>query len=545
MSIKFPKSYYLIFAVVAFITALIVYWGTSRIADQEKKARALDLEHTNKEAAAEFRDALNTYATLISGLKSYIEVTDIDITEDQVHTFLTNQLSDLSADPPFSVSYIDTNHIIRFDIVMPGLNTEYLVGTSMEKIIGKEGIIRMDTLMREDRFYASEPTNLLEGRVGLPLGFGILDEEGRSRGYITSVAEFAPIVERVYSNINQDEFVLKFQCGNGNYFDRTRSYNGQKVYAKTEDSEYFKNFEVPEDQYISTSIPFYNKEFTVSTAYKKPYKRSIIMFVTSFVWYLAILGFMLFLITQYYIYERKNRMIAAQKKRLSELVATKNKFFSIIAHDLRSPLSSVINFLDILKGEEFKNKQTTAIINSLEDSSRNSISLLDNLLKWSKLQTGQIKYEPRNLDITMIIKDQIKIHQEALESKGINVRLESSFKGHVFGDKNMIATTIRNLISNAIKFSYDNDIVVIELNRVDNNFVFSIEDNGMGIPDTFQSRLLDLTVSTVQSGTRNEKGSGLGLILCHEFIKTHKGNLTVESEEGKGTIVTFTIPLKS
>ena len=131
--------------------------------------------------------------------------------------------------------------------------------------------------------------------------------------------------------------------------------------------------------------------------------------------------------------------------------------------------------MDVLKQEEFKSKQTAAIIDSLEDSSRNSISLLDNLLKWSKLETGQIKYEPIPLDILAITKDQIKVYSDNLKQKGINVRLESSFKGTVEGDKNMIATVIRNLLSNAIKFSNDNDIIVIEFSKTAQDFIFTID----------------------------------------------------------------------
>ena len=160
------------------------------------------------------------------------------------------------------------------------------------------------------------------------------------------------------------------------------------------------------------------------------------------------------------------------------------------------------------------------------------------------MQTGQIIYTPTPLDIMSITKDQIRVQNEVLEAKGLNVRLESSFKGEVQGDKNMVATVIRNLLSNAIKFSHDNDIIVIELSTVENHFVFSIEDNGIGIPTSYKENLFDLTEITIQAGTRNEKGSGLGLVLSSEFIKTHKGDLQVESEEGKGTLITFTLPLK-
>ena len=544
MSVKFPKKYYLVFTILALVTALALYWVTSSITRQREETRYIQLDRANKRAAFELQSSLNSYAALVSGIKAYVEITDGQyLKEEDIKYLLDMQLRDLSIPPPFSISYLDTNHIFQFDFTMRETALKNLEGTSLEKIIGKSGITRMDTLMRSRNFYASNPTNLIEGFVGLPLGFGILDNTNKPIGYITTVAEFAPIVDRVYKNVNKADFVYRFQAGNGNYFDRAKSYNGQKCYAKTEDTEYFKNFNIPDESYVSTTVNFYNKNFIVSTAYKRPQEASMTMFVTSLIWYLALLGFMLFLIIQFYVYERKDKMIAAQNKRLSELVATKNKFFSIVAHDLRSPLSSVINFLDVLKEEEFKSKQTAAIIDSLEDSSRNSISLLDNLLKWSRLETGQIKYEPIPLDILAITKDQIKVYSNNLQQKGINVRLESSFKGKVTGDKNMIATVIRNLLSNAIKFSKDNDIIVIEFSKTEKDFIFSIEDNGVGMTDVYRKKLFSLTETTIQKGTRNEKGSGLGLILCNEFIKTHNGYLSIESEQGKGTIATFTLPL--
>lgn len=543
MSLRLPKKYYLVFTLVAVITALAMIWGASRIIEEEQAAHKLRLEQANKIAAAELQEALISYATLLSGIKTFISQSGNIPNKKEVESFLRTQISDLNVDPPFSVSYMDTNHIFQFDFTMQPSQSENLEGTSIKDIIGESGIRRMDTLMLKDEFYASNPTNLLEGRVGFPLGFGILDSIGASQGYVTSVAEFAPIVNRVYSHVDKTEFVFSFQSANGNYFDRSRAYNYQKITSEDSDPEYFKNFDVPTDQYVYTTIPFYNKSFTVGTAYKKPYEHSTSMIITTSLWYLVILGFMLFIINQLYLYKKKNRIIDAQKEQLSELVATKNKFFSIIAHDLRSPLSSVINFLDVLKGQKYENVQTNAIFGQLEDSSRNSITLLDNLLKWSKVQTGQIIFSPEVLDLMSITKDQIKVQSQQLEHKGLQVRLESSYSGKVIADKNMIATVIRNLLSNAIKFSQTNGIIVIEINKVENNVSFSIEDNGIGIPDDFKDHLLDITTVTRQLGTNNEKGSGLGLILCNQFIEVHKGKLAIESEHKKGTIASFLLPL--
>ncbi|MGK0252270.1 MAG: two-component system sensor histidine kinase/response regulator, partial [Gammaproteobacteria bacterium] len=383
----------------------------------------------------------------------------------------------------------------------------------------------------------------VEGRVGLPLGFGVLDGRGKSLGYFSVVTDFKPIIDRVYDNTTLEEYVFKFSSSDRLIFDRERVYDGMKINNKKVDPEFYANFDIEDTEFRTTVVPFYNRNFHIGTAYKKPYVYSASLFVTSALFYLAILGFMLFVISQLYLYKRKNKFIAAQKHQLSELVATKNKFFSIIAHDLRSPLSTVINFLEVLKEEEFENKQTNQIFSQLEDSSKNSITLLDNLLKWSKVQTGQIIFKPEDIDILTITKDQLKVQQYLLDEKGLKVRLESSYRGSLKGDRNMIGTVIRNVLSNAIKFSHKQGIIVIELSKVGEYFSFSIEDNGIGIPQKYLKKLMDVTAVTSQLGTSNEKGSGLGLILCDQFIKAHNGKIEIESQVEKGTIVSFSLPI--
>jgi len=540
----FPKKkYFLTFIALTLSSVIAIYLITREVLEKQNETMALELKSANELAAQEFKEALNTYATLITGIKVYVETSDSIPTKEMIQSFLYRQLENLSQLPPFSVSYIDTNHIIQFDFTReknPSLNLE---GTSMKELIGEEGIHRMRQLMRSDDFYASNPTNLLEGTVGFPLGFGVLDSVGKSLGYITSVAEFKPIMDKVYTYINSKDFVYKFMSQDGVYFDRTRSYNNQKVYAKEQDEEYFENFDIPEAAYISSNVPFYNKTFIISTAFKEQKQYSLGLLLTSIFWYVLVLGFLLFVISQLYLYKRKNAIIAAQKEQLTELVATKNKFFSIIAHDLRSPLSSVINFLDMLKVGETDIQSNRQIVKDLGESSKSSLSLLDNLLKWSKVQTGNLKFNPVSINILKIIKDQIRVQKYNADKKGIKIVIESNFNGNSTGDKNMVGTIIRNLLSNAIKFSHPESVIGIEIHKEGDVIVISIEDSGIGIPEKKLAKLFDVTEMTIQSGTANEKGSGLGLILCKQFAEIHNGKLSLESVKGEGTIANFTLPI--
>lgn len=479
----------------------------------------------------------------MSGIRSYIKISNEFPSQQKLYQFINYQLSSLPIDDSYIISYVDTTHVFKYSFTKDQIDPSKLIGRSIINLIDKKSVELMDKQLKANDYVAFNPYNIVEGRVGLPIGFIAENNLKECVGYFSIIKDFKPIIDRVYSNIDTSQFVFRFKTSTGIEFDRERVYDGKKIYNTQEDLQYWRNFEVQDNYFINSHIPFFNKTFIIETAYKEPYKRNPAVLLMMILWYILLLSFMLFIIIQLYIYKYKNRIIAKQKKELSEVIATKNKFFTIIAHDLRSPLSSVINFLDLLKEEQNQNNQTIQIIDALGDSSKNSLSLLDNLLKWSKIQTGKIHYEPQRIDILALVKDQIKIQKQQSLKKNINIIIEASTNIKVMADKNMIATVIRNLLSNAIKYSHNNGIIVVELNKINTFLSFSIEDNGIGIPEKYVDSLFDVTKVTTQIGTLREKGSGLGLILSKQFIEIHNGNLSIESIQNKGTIASFTLPL--
>lgn len=542
MSFRLPKKYYSIFALFTIISSVLVFWADSYLIEKEKLNRKIQLEKLNKKTASDFQNALNNYATLMSGIRSYVKLSDKFPSQEALFQFVNYQLADLPIDDSYVISYVDSTHVFKYSFTKDQINPSNLIGTSIKKLVSEKGVELMEKKLNRNSYVAFNPYNIVEGRVGLPIGFRAHHKDS-TKGYFSIIKDFKPIIDQVYNNIDTSLFAFRFKTSTGVEFDRERVYDGQKIYNTKKDDQYWRNFNIDDSDFIGTQIPFLNKKFIIETAYKQPYKRKPIMLFMMILWYALVLSFMLFVIIQLYVYKRKNRIIAQQKKELSELVATKNKFFAIIAHDLRSPLSSVINFLDLLKEEQEPNNQTTQIIDALGDSSKNSLSLLDNLLKWSKVQTGKIHYNPEKIDLLTIVKDQVKIQKEYALKKNINVVIEASTDSKVTADKNMVATVIRNLLSNAIKYSHTKSIIVIELNKIDGFISFSIEDNGIGIPKEYLNSLFDVTKITTQKGTSKEKGSGLGLILSKQFIEIHNGVFTIESTQHKGTIASFTLPL--
>jgi PAS domain S-box-containing protein len=234
------------------------------------------------------------------------------------------------------------------------------------------------------------------------------------------------------------------------------------------------------------------------------------------------------------------------EKRLQDLNATKDKFFSIIAHDLRNPFTSLIAFSELIYKNA--NKLSTEKIENLavrmNDSAKQAFTLLENLLNWSRVQTGALIPNPQVLaarDLLMDIKD---LSGSLALSKGIAIELaDSEIIGQVQADRQMINTVLRNLVANAIKFSYPNAQIVLDAKPQENGYIhFSVTDYGTGIEKENQEQLLKLDNKLSIAGTHQEKGTGLGLVLCKEFVELSGGKIWLESDFGMGTTFFFSLP---
>ncbi len=248
----------------------------------------------------------------------------------------------------------------------------------------------------------------------------------------------------------------------------------------------------------------------------------------------------------------QNRLIATQKeelekqkKELIELNATKDKFFSIIAHDLRSPISTLVSLCEILRTDAdlLSGKETHEILFSLHDLSGNYLKLLDNLLQWASIQTGKIMANPEKFNVVSVIVEVIGFYKILASSKQVNLHSAAEGDINVFADKNMIRTVLRNLVSNALKYTNMGGTVALGVTLLPDMIEVYVKDSGIGMDAETVEKLfkLDRTFSTV--GTANEQGTGLGLILCKEFVEINNGSVHVESEPGNGSTFRFTLPL--
>lgn len=222
----------------------------------------------------------------------------------------------------------------------------------------------------------------------------------------------------------------------------------------------------------------------------------------------------------------------------------KDKFFSIISHDLRSPLSGIMSLLDILVSDydtmdEVERKE---IFFEAAKTSKSTYILMENLLEWSRVQSGQISYEPQNISLSVILNTVKNLYYQKLKEKGISLNFDFNPEYFVFADSNMTETILRNLISNAIKFTNEFGVILISFNFSGNDVLIQIKDTGVGMDEKQISKLfrLDETHSTV--GTSGERGTGLGLLLCKELIEKQNGKMWIESVLNEGTSIYFTLP---
>ena len=247
------------------------------------------------------------------------------------------------------------------------------------------------------------------------------------------------------------------------------------------------------------------------------------------------------------ITERKQAEQALKESEaiLKELNANKDKLFSIIAHDLRSPFIGFLGISELLnkklkEGDISKCETYVTLINS---SAKSTFLLLDNLLNWAKSQTKQINFTPQKIIFSSFIRKILETSNSSATIKNISLNYSQLDEIEVYADENMLAVILRNLISNGIKFTKTGGYITVSGKLEQNQAQITVSDNGIGMKKKIIKKLFRFSTNNSSLGTENEKGSGIGLVLCKEFVEKQGGVIWVESKEGKGSDFKFTLPL--
>lgn len=241
------------------------------------------------------------------------------------------------------------------------------------------------------------------------------------------------------------------------------------------------------------------------------------------------------------------RLILSKTEELQRTIAGRDKLYSVIAHDLRSPMGSikmVLNMLILNLPSEKIGAEMYELLTMANQTTEDVFSLLDNLLKWTKSQIGKLNVVYQDVDLVEVTDGVIEIFSMVASLKKIRIREMKPEKMMVNADIDMLKTVVRNLLSNAIKFSKENSEVLVKMEEVDGMAVVSVQDYGCGISEEGQKKLLHTDTHFSTFGTNNEEGWGLGLLLCKDFVVKNGGKLWFTSKEGEGSIFSFSIPVK-
>lgn len=241
------------------------------------------------------------------------------------------------------------------------------------------------------------------------------------------------------------------------------------------------------------------------------------------------------------------RMILKKTEELQRTIAGRDKLYSVIAHDLRSPMGSikmVLNMLILNLPAEKIGDEMYELLTMANQTTEDVFSLLDNLLKWTKSQIGNLNVVYQDIDVVEVVDSVIDVFNMVAGLKKITIVEEKPDRLPVSADIDMLKTVVRNLISNAIKFSNEGSEVVVRMEEKDGSAVVSVQDHGCGIDEEGQKKLLHTDTHFSTFGTNNEEGSGLGLLLCQDFVNKNGGKLWFTSAKGEGSTFCFSVPMK-
>ncbi len=243
--------------------------------------------------------------------------------------------------------------------------------------------------------------------------------------------------------------------------------------------------------------------------------------------------------------EKTIELLSIAYEELAEVNVSKDKFISILAHDLKGPFQTILGLLEILK-ENYDSLDTETIklqLNTIFESTKDTHNLLDDILIWIRSESGKLPYKPYAQNLLEVCKRSLEVLMHSATSKKITIQHHLDNDIIVYIDVNMIITVLRNLISNAIKFTNPNGRIDIYASIKDSLVTVTVKDTGVGIKESKLEKLFDISEKVTTKGTANEKGTGIGLLLCKELIERHKCKIWVESESGKGSSFSFTLPI--
>ena len=339
-------------------------------------------------------------------------------------------------------------------------------------------------------------------------------------------------------------------------FDREIVHDSSDVYHDNRDPEFFRKLDIDTSITAQTDLAIFGQTLQITTWPKSKASAMSLDRMLLLIWFLTFVVFSL--VVTWQIHRQKNlladirhanALLKSNKKRIMDqnvqmlrLNVTKDRFFSIIAHDLRGPLASIKGLMDKGVAKKIENPEVRDIFSKLRQSTSATLELLDNLLRWAIAQTGDIPYKPFPVNLYNIIADTVNILNQSAREKQLTLKFNVDDDLFSVGDRNMLTTVFRNLISNSIKYTKPGGTIDVDAKVEGDQIRISVTDTGMGIEPDKIPGLFDLNTRISENDSNKLSSTGLGLILCKDFIDKHKGTISVESTIGVGSTFIVVLP---
>ncbi|WP_370086294.1 ATP-binding protein [Ekhidna sp.] len=532
----------------AFSGGFITHYFNRQLQEYEYKKRENDLENAHKVVVNTFTESLNRFAYLMTGMRSHLRSVEPFPSQEDLRLFLSYQTDELKIRDSLIVSFLNTDHEFVYSFTKNRIDPGNLIGTSVRSFRNGVEIGRLNNLLQNDHMKLFPPLNLVEGWVGIPLNFPVF-KEGKPIGYIASILNFRNIIEPIYNLEYSTDFVFRFSDANGVFFDREQVHDGTTVYHDRVDDKYFKNYDVDPTTFVSSEITVFDQTFKIGTAYvsnqsPNPYLRWIILFIYTLIFLFAGVAIYRYMLYQQLNEKLKNvnQVIKMQNEALQESNATKNRLMSIIGHDLKGPISSIINLINLVEDSAISLKDSKTILKQLSPVAKNILNLLENLLQWAMVNSDKTLFKPESVSVDQIVQENFDLLHSVAQQKNIKLVKNIPDNLSVIVDINMFSTIVRNLLSNAIKYSPRDSQVNITGRQENSNFIIEVSDQGIGMSSKEIHAINTMELEMSKRGTAGEKGTGLGLTLSKAFIAKHNGSLEIKSEEGKGSTFRVILP---
>lgn len=528
---------------ILLIGLAVIYMVDQNLESNERGRRTALLEKVNRRTAIELSKSLDKFVYFVSNIRPYLIYSEQFPTQTELKHFVDKQIDDLQYQDSLVISFVDSNHKFKYSFTRTEIDPVGLIGKSVADLTDSTSMVRISAVLLDDDFHLFSAANLVEGWVGIPLHFNVL-RNGKSVGYIAAIADFKSIIDPIYLLESADEFVFRFSI-NDTPLDRYAVHNGSKVHHNKTDQFSFNNYDVDKASFIYSDFIIHDLNFKVETAYIAEFKSNKDINIVLYGWFILIGIFVVYALYGSYRFKKLSDNLRIQKRELdekneelNELNHTKDKFFSIIGHDLKSPLSSITSALELWKSESITASQTEKIRKHLEISTRSTLGLLENLLQWSLINTDHLKWNPEPVKLEEMIDEVFSQLRSVALLKETSLTRKVVDNCNLIGDYNMISTIIRNLVANAVKFGEANSEVLVEACVENEKIVIAVSDQGIGLSRQEVDSLFD----TNKKGSGSNRSTGLGLVLVKEFMDLHKAEIDVKSTVGEGTTFILKFP---